>query len=247
VAVRAWSRIAALIGLILLCLLPHLLSRLIGRDSRWPRRFQAGAARLCGLKVEVAGQPLRQDVFFVANHISWLDILVLGGATGCAFVSRDDVAGWPVVGWMARQNRTIFVSRTERGAVQGQVDGLRAALEHHQPVTLFPEGTTSDGHGLLPFKAALFQVLLPPPRAIRVQPVLIDYGPALDDIAWVGEEPFGANAMRVLGRRGRTRVTLRFLDPFDPGAQPDRKAISAEVRSRIEAAMQAFREGPRPV
>lgn len=245
--VRAWGRVLSLLGFVLLCVPPHLLCRLTGRESRWPRRFLAGAARLCGLRVEVGGEPLRQDVFFAANHVSWLDILALGGATGCAFVSRDDIAGWPVIGWLAAQNNTILVRRAERGAVQGQIETLRTALEHHQPVALFPEGTTSDGRALLPFKAALFAVLLPPPRAIRVQPVWIDYGPALDDIAWVGDEPGGVNAMRVLGRRGTVRVTLRFLDPFDPGAHPDRKAIAAEVRARLEAAMRAFPEGRRPV
>jgi len=245
--VRAWARGLSLVAFVLLCLPFHLLSRLTGRESRWPRRFLAGAARLCGLRVEVAGTPLRQDVFLVANHVSWLDILALGGATGCAFVSRDDVGGWPVIGWLAAQNNTILISRTDRGTVQGQIDTLRTALEHRQPVALFPEGTTSDGRMLLPFKAALFSVLLPPPRPIRVQPVLIDYGRATDAIAWVGEEPGGVNAMRVLGRRGRTRVTLRFLDPFDPGVHPDRKAIAAEVRARLEAAMRSFRQGPGPV
>ncbi|HEX7854306.1 MAG TPA: lysophospholipid acyltransferase family protein [Sphingobium sp.] len=223
------------------------MTRLVRRESRWPRRFLAGAARLCGLRVERAGRPLGGDVFFVANHVSWLDILALGGATGCAFVSRDDVGSWPVIGWLAAQNNTILVSRSERGAVHGQIDTLRTALEQHQPVALFPEGTTGDGHVLLPFKAALFAVLLPPPRAIRVQPVFVDYGTETDAIAWTGDEPAGSNAMRVLGRRGRTRVTLRFLEPFDPGEHPDRKAIAAEVRARIEAEMRSFREPPRPV
>jgi 1-acyl-sn-glycerol-3-phosphate acyltransferase len=109
-------------------------------------------------------------------------------------------------------------------------------MERHQPVALFPEGTTGHGHGLLPFKPALFAVLLPPPRAIRVQPVLIDYGAATNDIAWTNEEPGGANAARVLARRGTVPVTLHFLDPFDPGEHPNRKAIAMEARARIAAA-----------
>lgn len=237
----------ALVGLVLLCVPPHLAAKAIRRQSRWPRWFLGQAARLCGFDVAIAGRPLAQDVFFVANHVSWLDILALGGASGCAFVSKDDVGRWPVVGWLAAQNNTILVSRAERGAVQGQIGALRTALERHQPVALFPEGTTGDGHGLLPFKAALFAVLLPPPRAIRVQPVVIDYGAALDDVAWVGDESAVSNVMRVLGRRGRTAVTLRFLDPFDPGAHPDRKAMAAEARARIETEMQALRDAARPV
>ncbi|CAN5254188.1 lysophospholipid acyltransferase family protein [soil metagenome] len=225
--VRRWARIGALLLLLMACVPPHVFMRLLTGNSSWPRRFLGAAGWLCGVRVRMTGQRLTRDVFFIANHVSWIDILALGGATGAAFVSRDDVAGWPVVGWLARQNNTLFVSRAERGAVHGQIGQLRAAMERHQPVALFPEGTTSNGHALLPFKPPLFAVLLPPPRAIRVQPVLIDYGAATDEIAWVDDEPAGSNALRVLSRRGTIALTLHFLAPFDPGAHPDRKALAA--------------------
>ncbi|HEX7872656.1 MAG TPA: lysophospholipid acyltransferase family protein [Sphingobium sp.] len=239
--IRAWVRVLALIGLVLVCVPPHLLVRAMGRDSRWPRRFLTMAGRLCGLRVDIAGQPLTQDVFLVSNHVSWLDILALAGATGCAFVARDDMGKWPVIGWLAAQNNTILVNRGERGTVQSQIGTVRSAMARHQPITLFPEGTTGDGHSLLPFKPALFAVLLPPPRAIRVQPVLIDYGADTDAIAWIDDEPGGANAMRVLARRGGTHVTLRFLAPFDPGDHPDRKAIAAQARAQLDTEIRSFR------
>ena len=241
--VRYWARIGGLVLLLLLCVPSHLLMHALTGKSRWPRRFLGAAGWLCGVKVQVAGRPLTRDVFFIANHVSWMDILALGGVTGTAFVSRGDIANWPVVGWLARQNNTLFVSRAERGAVQGQIGQLRAAMERHQPLALFPEGTTGDGHALLPFKPPLFAVLLPPPRAIRVQPVLIDYGAATDEIAWVGDEPAGRNARRILARRGTIPLTLHFLDPFDPGVHPDRKALATETRARIEAALVAVRRG----
>lgn len=178
-------------------------------------------------------------MFLIANHISWIDILALGGATGTAFVAHDGIARWPVIGWLATQNNTLFVSRDRRGALTGQLKALRTAMAGHQPVTLFPEGTTGDGTALLPFKPALLAVLLPPPRAVMVQPVHVDYGAATFDIAWYGEEPAGANAMRVLARKGPLVVTLRFLDPFDPSLHPDRKAISAQAREKIAASMAA--------
>ena len=234
---RVYLRAAGLIALILGCVPLHVATRALWRDSRWPRRFLAAAGWLCGLRVEIAGRPLPGDVFFVANHVSWLDILALGGATGCAFVSRDDIGGWPIIGWLAAQNNTILVSRGERGAVREQIGAVRDAMARHQPVALFPEGTTGDGCTLLPFKPALFAVLLPPPRAVRVQPVLVDYGPSTGAIAWTGDEPAGSNALRVLGRRGGTRVILHFLDPFDPGDHPDRKAIAALARDRLTEAM----------
>lgn len=189
--------------------------------------------------MEIVGTPLRHDVFFVANHVSWIDILALGGATGTAFISKDDVEGWPVVGWLAKQNNTLFVSRDRRHGISGQIDRVRAAMAGHQPVALFPEGTTSDGITLLPFKPSLLAVMMPPPRALRVQPVYVDYGPAAPEIAWLGEEGAGENALRVMSRPGPLRLKLHFLEPFDPAAFPDRKALSAETRARIAACMNA--------
>ena len=197
------------------------------------------------------GHPFHGDSFIIANHVSWVDILALGGATGAAFVAHDGIAGWPVIGWLAAQNNTLFVARQRRGALTSQIDALRAALAGHQPVALFPEGTTGDGNGLLPFKPALLAVLLPPPRSVRIQPVHIDYGPATSDIAWHSDEPAGVNARRLLERRGPLHVTLRFLEPFDPATCPDRKVLAAKARNSIAASISThlppFTTGARPV
>lgn len=216
-----------LVGLIL-----HLSTRLIGRPSPWPRRFLARVARIAGADVEVRGTPLARDVLFVANHTNWLDIPIIAGGTGTAFVATAEVRGWPLVGWLASLNNTVFVDRGDRAGVHGQVGAVRDALERHQPVAIFPEGTTSDGTGLLPFKPSLFEVVAPPPRAIRVQPLHLDYGPARE-LAWVGDEPAPANAWRVLTRPGRFAVRLACLEPFDPVAFGDRKGVAQEARRRI--------------
>jgi 1-acyl-sn-glycerol-3-phosphate acyltransferase len=189
------------------------------------------------------GHVFHGDSFIIANHVSWVDILALGGATGSAFVAHDGIAGWPVIGWLAAQNNTVFVARDRRGALNSQLDALRAALAGHQPVALFPEGTTSDGAGLLPFKPSLLAVLLPPPRSVRIQPVHIDYGPATADIAWHSDEGAGANAKRLLERKGRLDVTLRFLEPFDPAICPDRKILAAMSQQRIAASIARFHSG----
>ncbi|MDX3911531.1 MAG: lysophospholipid acyltransferase family protein [Sphingobium sp.] len=184
----------------------------------------------------IKGAPLRRHVFFVANHLSWIEVLAMGGATGTAFVSKDDVQDIPLVGWLAAQNNTLFIARQRRRGVNDQVDALRRALEAHQPMTLFPEGTTGHGHELLPFKPALLAVMLPPPRALKVQPVYIDYGAAAQEIAW-HEPSLATNAMRILARAGSLPVTLHFLPPFDPQEYPDRKALAAESRKRIAACL----------
>lgn len=230
---RALARLLSLVGYTLACVAAHRISlRLLGK-SDWPCRFLGGVARRAGFVLRVVGTPLDRDVFFVANHVSWADIFLLGGATGCTFVSRDDVGRWPVLRWLAAQNNTVMVSRDGRGEIAAQVGVVRAAMERHQPVALFPEGATGDGVTLLPFKPALFAVLLPPPRTIQVQPVVIDYGSEAPEIAWTGSEGGGANVWRILGRPGRTPVTLHFLDAFGPGEHPDRKALASEARARI--------------
>jgi 1-acyl-sn-glycerol-3-phosphate acyltransferase len=206
-----------------------------------PRFFLRLAARCVGAKIEVRGTPLRQDVFYISNHVSWIDILALGGTTGCAFVSKDDIGRWPLIGWLAAQNNTILIERARRsGAVSSQMNALRAAITDHQPVALFPEGTTGNGVELLPFKPTLFAVLLPPPRDIRIQPIWISYGTATSDVAWVDDEAAGANTSRILSRAGNITATLHFLDPFSPGDHPDRKALSTETCNRIESASRAF-------
>ncbi|MEJ7935180.1 lysophospholipid acyltransferase family protein [Sphingobium sp. AN558] len=238
-AIRQLRRVSALALSLFLCLPFHLLWRLMRRPSPWPHHFLGLAARSVGARVRIEGRPSQGDMFIIANHVSWIDILALGGATGAAFVAHDGIARWPIIGWLAAQNNTLFIARDRRGALGGQIDGLRAAMAGNQPVALFPEGTTSNGRSLLPFKPTLFSVLLPPPRAVMVQPVHIDYGAATAEIAWHGDESAGANAARIFARKGTLPVTLRFLEPFDPARHPDRKAISAEAREKIAASIRA--------
>jgi 1-acyl-sn-glycerol-3-phosphate acyltransferase len=178
-------------------------------------------------------------VFFVANHISWHDIPILAGITGSSFVAQDGVRDWPIIGWLAKLNRTIFISRTEKQNVAQQVAELREAIAENWSVTLFPEGTTSDGLGLLPFKQSLFATLAPPPKPMMIQPVLLDFGHEGRDIAWIGEETGWESAWRAFTRPGSYDVGVHFLEPFDPGALADRKLVCALARSRLAEALSA--------
>lgn len=211
--------------------------RLLRWPSPWPHRFLAAATRLCGVRLTIVGRPRRRDVLFVANHASWLDILILGGATGSAFVAKAELRAMPVVGWLAGLNRTIYVERSDRSAIPAQVAAVRAGMAAG-PVAVFPEGTTGDGVVLLPFKAALLQALDPPPPGTVLQPLFLDYGATVAAIAW-GEEDGRTNALRLLGRRGSIAVTLHCLDPIDPAAVGDRKALAAAARRRIVEAIAA--------
>lgn len=230
--VRLILRLLALAGALFVALPVHGAWRLFRLPSPWPRRFLGLCARIVGARARVIGTPLRRDAVILANHLSWIDILLLADSANAVFVAKGELARAPLVGWLAGLNDTIFVARGDRMAIGNQIAQVRTALGP-RPVAIFPEGTTGDGVTLLPFKSALLAALVPPPPGVRVQAVRVDYGDATRDLAWVGDENGAAHALRVLRRRGTFVSTLRFADPFVPTG--DRKAISAEARARIEA------------
>jgi 1-acyl-sn-glycerol-3-phosphate acyltransferase len=239
------ARRVALIVLLLLVHLPlHGGWRLFGCRSPWPRRFLRRVGRASGVTVRIVGQPLTRDVLYIANHLSWLDIAIVAGATGARFVAKDEVRGWPVIGWLAGENDTVFVARTERGRVHEQAERLHAALAEGAPVTLFPEGGTGDGHAVGPFRASLMAALTPPPPGVRLQPIALDYGDESTLIAWPDELGIGAEAFRILSLPGTRRVTLHALPPIDPVAMPDRKALAAAARAALCAALGEGRPEP---
>ncbi len=235
---RARRRVA-LIALLLVAHLPlHQLWRLFGRRSPWPIRFLRSAGWAAGADVRIVGRPVRSHVLLAANHLTWLDILILAGASGARFVAKDDVARWPFFGFLAGLNRTVYVARSKRGEVREQADLLRAALSEGTPLALFPEGGTGDGEVIKPFRASLFAALQPPIPGVLLQPVVIDYGRDTRDLAWAGRgTSMGSEMMRILGLPGRRKVQLRFLDPIDPGEWSDRKALATEARARLVEAL----------
>ncbi|MDF8332595.1 1-acyl-sn-glycerol-3-phosphate acyltransferase [Novosphingobium cyanobacteriorum] len=234
----AW-RLLGLVLALIICVPLHYIWRTVHYGSPIPRLFLWIAARLCGARVRVHGTHLRRDVFFIANHVSWVDILALAGASGTAFVAKAELDRAPVVGWLSRLNRTVFVSREDRMGVADQINRLKEALADNWSITVFPEGTTTDNKSLLPFKTSMLRVLEPPPPGVLVQPVVLDYGPVGEWIGWIGTESGVDNALRVLARKGSFRLNVHFLEPFDPRDHTGRKAIAAEARARILPALES--------
>jgi len=176
----------------------------------------------------------RGKVFLVSNHLSYLDIVVLASVRPVAFVSRHDLAGWPVIGTLARLVGTIFVHRGQKLASRKLIETVTSALHQGASVLVFPEGTSTDGQGLLPFKTALFEAAVR--SGAMVQPVLLRYVKVetrpldlsgRDLVCWYDGRSFPRHAWDLLGLRG-LEAEVFFTAPIEPGA--DRKALAAQVR-----------------
>lgn len=233
-------RLLLMAAALMLVLIPHMIFRLLKRPSPMVMAFLNTAGWLAGVRVRTIGTRLRRDVLFISNHISWLDILSLGGAARSAFVSKAEIGRAPLVGWLADQNQTLYVERAARRDIGQQTQQLRDALSSGRPVTLFPEGTTGPGNALLPFRAALFQAVIPTPPNLQVQPVFLDYGASATDIAWLPDEGGLDNFRRILSRLKPINLTIHYLEPLDDAVEADRKQLADAARASILDAMARF-------
>ena len=230
---RIAVRLAAMIGLFAVCVPFYYLFRALGIANPWPRAFLGGVARIAGVEVGVSGPRPARPVFLIANHVSWIDIPVLSRITGSAFIGHDGLAAMPLLKELCAMNRTVFIARHDRASVTKQIEQVRSALADSRALTIFPEGTTSDGTGLLPFKSSLLSAFEPLPGGIDVQPVLLDYGAEAADIAWIGEEHGLDNFLRILARSKPLRLSIHFLPPLGGAALDSRKTIAATAREAI--------------
>ena len=221
----------------------HVVTKLAFRRSAWPHRFLSAAAFIIGVRARVTGRRPGRHSLLVANHTSWLDILILGGALRSAFVSKDEL-GHPFIHWLADQNDTVYVKRTHRKGAKDQAIAVAKALEGAKPVTVFPEGTTGPGSHLLPFRSTLLEAANFASRDVRVRPVAIDYGAAREEVGWF-EETGANNVKRILGRRGTLPVTINVLAPLD--SRLDRKQLTHEAREAIVETLGLTSHGHSPI
>jgi 1-acyl-sn-glycerol-3-phosphate acyltransferase len=243
-----WSAICgagrlALILVLIPFLLPfHFASR--GKSPPGPVAHMAlkWATRLLRLRVTVQGEAAQGPILFVANHISWADIPILGGLLPASFVAKSEVAGWPLIGWLARRAGTVFVER-RRGAAAGQRDDLAARLATGGSVILFAEGVSAPGDIVQPFKPALFAAAVE--TDTPVQPVTIVYkavggAPVRDAnrlrIAWVGEATLLPHVWWVL-RQGGAEACVILHEPVQPAAFASRGELAKACRDITASAL----------
>lgn len=244
------TRGLGLISILLIGVLLILPLRGLERLFVGPRRPVTGphvqiVCRLClwiiGLRWHREGQPMRGPGAVVANHSSWLDILVLNAAMPVFFVSKAEVAGWPGINILTRVTNTHFVARDPKLARQ-QAEEFAARTRAGHRLLFFPEGTSSDGRRLLPFKPTLFQGFLDPalPEALAIQPMSASYeAPIGRDprfYGWWGRMDLGPHLLAVLAQPRQGRVTVRLMPPI-PVAGETRKTLAAKVETAVRAGL----------
>ena len=257
---RAALRLALLLAAIAAALAAFGLVRAVERPLHEPRRpwtpgvkragFRAALA-IVGLRWRAVGRPLTGLGAQVSNHTSWLDIFALNAACRVTFVSKAEVRGWPLVGWMAAISGTVFITR-RRGDAVAQQALLRERLAAGDTLAFFPEGTSTDGRRVLPFKSTLFAVFLGPGlENAAIQPVTLAYEAPeeerVDLYGWWGDMTLAAHLMEVLATRRRGRVTILYHAPIALRDRPERKALARRaedvVREGLEARLAVAEQG----
>lgn len=200
--------------------------------QRWSRRL----LRLLDIQLVTQGAPLAPGSLLVANHVSWLDIFVVNAIAPAAFVSKSEVRDWPVIGWLAARNETVFLRRGSRGHAKVVNAEIAALLEADHNVAVFPEGTTSDGTQVLHFHAALLQPAIECQRPI--QPLSLRYegpdGHLSLAPAYVGDTSLGQSVLTIIAApRLIARVTL--FEPVPTHTGRHRREIASDARDAVIA------------
>jgi 1-acyl-sn-glycerol-3-phosphate acyltransferase len=241
---RALGRSVRLVGMFVVAGTELAVKRPATREERadWLHRFCARALRGMGIEVSVAGAFPKRGAM-ISNHLSYLDIVVYAALHPCVFVSKAEIQSWPVVGWMTTMSGTVYVARGHGGSAMKARKGMQAALDAGLPVVFFPEGTTSNGSGLLKFHSGLLGQVMdsraPVTAAYVRYSVGAGNGPGVsvaDDVCYWGDRNMLGHVFKFLGLRG-VRAEVRFGEGpivFSNDAL-HRKHAAAEAQAAVGA------------
>ncbi|MCK6418504.1 MAG: 1-acyl-sn-glycerol-3-phosphate acyltransferase [Alphaproteobacteria bacterium] len=219
-------------------------------DLRFARRFHGLICQIFGLRITSRGIPCTNgQVLYVANHLSYLDIPVLGSLIVGCFISKNDVARWPLIGTLARLQRTAFIDRNPAAARQEQ-DNIGRRLREGLNMILFPEGTSTDGRSVLPFKSSLFAAVLEgESRLMMIQPITLrlthvddqtaETADQRDIYAWHRdmETSFALHLWRFAQHRG-AQLDIIFHTPFSAQAHGDRKTLAKAAHIAVSKGLE---------
>ena len=203
--------------------------------GRWSRRMLTAL----GVTLQVSGRPRPGATLFVANHISWLDILAINAVQPVRFVSKADVRHWPLLGWLVACGGTLFIERERKRDALRVVHLLAQALKQGEKVAVFPEGTTGDGHALLPFHANLLQAAIA--TETPVQAIALRFSDAQHAVspavAFLGDTTLAQSLWWVVKATGLC-AQVHLLPP-QATRHLDRRALSDKLRDEIGGALRS--------
>jgi 1-acyl-sn-glycerol-3-phosphate acyltransferase len=261
--IRCILVVIALLGITLALLPLQLLA--MAFDLSWQRRipqlYHRALCALLGVRIHQIGRRCATaPTLILANHVSWLDICVIGALTPVVFISKSEVASWPVFGWLARLQRTIFIDRKARHRTGAATREIAERMRDGDAVVLFAEGTSSDGVRILPFRSALIGAVhhalgdAPAHRAVAVQPMSVAYlqfgglpiGRELRDrVAWYGDADLLPHFIGIL-QAGAVDVTVSWGTPVATDLAADRKQIARDAEAAVRRMTAAARRPIHP-
>lgn len=210
----------------------------------FPSLFHKVACFVIGLKIDIEGEDARKNnpdaaILYASNHTSYVDIVAIGSRLKGMFVAKSDIAGWPIFGFLAKLQGTIFVERRPNAA-RKQKEMLSEFVKDGYNLTIFPEGTTSLGVDVLPFKSSLFGAFIETSEDndIYVQPVCLTYthldGKALDAqtrelVSWYREEDSLIPHLSRFLKHGKMRAKLSYMPPIKLSKDLSRKEIASQT------------------
>jgi 1-acyl-sn-glycerol-3-phosphate acyltransferase len=204
-------------------------ARRMGQVGRWSARM----LRALGIRLEAQGAIHPGPLLIVANHISWVDILAINAVHPARFVSKADVRHWPFIGYLVASGGTLFIERERKRDALRVVHQIAAALQAGDIVAVFPEGTTSDGHGVLPFHANLLQAAIA--TEAPVQPVVLRYRDARSVVSqapsYVGDTSLVASLWSTV--TADRLVAELMIENAQGTRHADRRALAEHLRELI--------------
>lgn len=213
-----------------------------------------------GFRIHTVGHPSEKRPLLIAsNHISWTDIEIMASRHDISFIAKSELSGWPVIGWLSRLQRPVYIERDRKRKSGEQASEIARRLAAREAIVLFPEGTTADGNMILPFKSSLFgaaamAIAEGAAERVYVQPVAIVYtrihGVPLGRqhrpiVSWIGDAAL-VPSLKPLLREGAFDVELHFGEPVEFTARTDRKEASRLVQAQVDRMMQSALRAPRP-
>lgn len=242
---RVALRAAAILLSIFALIVPMYVLRRLGlrRQSQQLVRLACrGCLWAVGLTLSVEGEPMHRSGAIVSNHVSWMDVFVLNAVHRVFFVAKSEVRTWPVIGLVARAVGTVFIRRSALDAA-GQVDTMLARVNQGDRLLFFPEGTSTDGQRVLPFKSTLFAAFFDQDLkdALWVQPVTLNYrapegrDPAF--YAWWGDTGFAEHLVAILARPETGQVRAVFHPPIKVSDFADRKDLAKRTEELVRGSL----------